>query len=227
MSYSGPQWISDYNYKAVLEYRNYLAGRSSGSVYSSMRSSTSAAPRDTLRISGSLLDNTPGIDLIQFRKKSTFRHEPGSYHLKLLNSQGNVIDSASFNPVDDSVDENKRFFDVELPLSESKSAQIVSIEIEYEGRIIYSYSRINQITRSGTASEELPEIKRTDVNRNGPEQVLISWDNVYYKQLIVKNNKGEVQAIDSSGKIAVFTGESELELTYNKDWESTVESVSF
>ncbi len=89
MSYCNPDWISDYSYEGILDYRQAYGGMASGS-----------GPEPSLliwgRVSGEGIVLEPAFEV---NTVPVFPEAPGSYILEALDRQGRPLFSRAFRPI--------------------------------------------------------------------------------------------------------------------------------
>lgn len=128
MSYCGPEWISDYNYEAVMAYRAGEAGAA--------QAVGSAAARSTLLVWGRV-----GPDGIVLEPSFSVTTQPrlpgraGPYRLTGYDGGGAPVFSMDFTPEDVGDLPGHKHFAFAVPADEALLASLARIELRGEGRV--------------------------------------------------------------------------------------------
>lgn len=151
MSYCGPNWISDYNYDSVIDYRK---------TYGFAANFEAAAIGDTVVTFGGTISGTPpllapGIDSSQAAfapagadiqlaetTPAAVRRQSGPYRLVGRDDVGRILFTASFNAYAyaDGPGGDERLFTVNVAMHDSDVANVASVEVVHDGAVLATNS---------------------------------------------------------------------------------------
>ena len=190
MSYCAPDWVSDYTYEGVLNFRG-----------SSQASSSSASVQSSLvvwgRMEGAKLVLEPAF-LTDTRPVLPVR--PGRYRLRGLDRAGVEVFSLSFDPdqVGDAAGDVRQF-GFAVPMDQSTASRIVTLRLSGNG----AETRV-------TASRETAEITA----RAEPSgRVRLAWNSDVYPMLVVRDpDTKEIITFARGGTATIPTRKRTLEI---------------
>ena len=211
MSYCGPRWISDYTYKGVLEFRQEDARIQSLSVGTS----------NVLLVSGSLQNGELSLDPAFSLATKSQPPTPGPYTLVGLSASGKKLFSVPFGVFETSLHDpagERAGFSFSVPLSAAQAAELVSLRVEKNGRIV-----------AENAARISPQsLHPTQVTRLGNGEVELRWDAARYGAVMVRDGVGgEVLALDESGVVVLSPSGRTLELLFSDGVKTVREVVEF
>ncbi len=167
MSYCGPEWVSDYTYEGILNFRGSTAASVSASVQSTLMIWG--------RVEGTKLVLEPAF-LADTRPSLPVRN--GRYRVDGFDAAGSQVFSVSFDPekIGDVDHADVRQFGFAVPMSPATAARVASLRLSGEGREI--------TVRSGAALSSTPAIAASVVPGG---KVRLDWNAADYPMLVVRD----------------------------------------
>lgn len=212
MSYCSPQWISDYTYLGVLNFRvsepMALGGNGFGAAASSR-------PEPSLLVWGSqnegILTLNPCFETVGLASQPT----AGDYTLLCLDANRNVLQEVAFEPqlgadLPEGVD--LRSFVFTIPNTPAMQAGLASLEVRRKGEVLATLAATVPGPAQGARSAAF--LGREPVAKVwGPGIVHLGWDAERHPRVIVKDAAtGENLALAEGGSIELATEARSLEL---------------
>jgi hypothetical protein len=206
MGYCHPNWISDYNWKAMMDYRqtstaNLMAG---------------AAPTTGpgLLVWGRI---TPAGIVLEpsFQLASATAAAPGGgpYRLDLLAADGSVlrtVDFAGHEPANTPGGVERHFAFV-LPLDASLQASLSAMRVRDGGR------SVTRDTRSAGGDPEMI------ISRPDPQQIELRWNVALYPMVMVRDQAtGQVLSFARGGLARIWSASTQLDLLFSDGVRSPV-----
>jgi len=194
MSYCDPPWISDYTYKAILNFR-----AQSGQA---VAMTTSATQRGLLvwgRIEQRRLVLEPAFEV---DAPATLPARGGPHRLDGFGPSGETLFSLPFagDRVADSPDANDETFAFVIPLSQLRGVDLNRLRLSALGR---------QVEQRGTGRGAVPSAQRT-----APGRVRVSWDAAASRVAMIRDGRtGQILSFGRSGALDVPTASDDLEVT--------------
>lgn len=194
MSYCDPAWISDYNYRAILNFR-----AQSGQA---VARTTSAAQRGLLvwgRIDQGRVVLEPAFEV---DAPATLPARGGPHRLDGFGPSGEALFSLNFagNRVADSPDPNDETFAFVIPMSQLRGVDLNRLRLSALGR---------QVEQRGTGRGAVPSAQRT-----APGRVRISWDVAASRAAMIRDGRtGQILSFGRSGAVDVPTASDDLDIT--------------
>ncbi len=201
MSYCGPEWVSDYTYEAVLNYRG-----------SSPAASVSGSVQSALMVWGSIENGKLVLEpafLTDTRPSLPARN--GRYRVEGLDASGAQVFSLSFDPevVGDATGDVRQF-GFAVPMTQQNAARIVTLRLSGEGREVRTIA-------AGARGE--PAIAATI---ESPGRVRLSWNVADFPMLVVRDpDTKEIMAFARGGTATVRTAKRNLDITASNRVGST------
>lgn len=200
MTYCGPEWISDYTYKAVFNYRG--------------SSATSAAT--TAAVSGLLVWGRVGNDGTIILEPAVQINAPvslpqgGAYLLEATDASGATLFSYTFDPeaTSDHAGPPERHFAFVIPLSNATAARLQGVSVSGRGRSSDRRSQLGATQLQGVAdaaSASATAPGRTRVQWNGGAQGA--------SMAVVRDaQSGQILSFARGGSVEVATGGAEVDV---------------
>jgi hypothetical protein len=194
MGYCSDEWISDYTYGAVM---NFRGGEPA------VASAVGQAVQPVLVVWGRIERGRVVLEpAFQATTRPSLPVRDGPYRLEGRAEDGSRIFGLSFSPIEVADDrQGGRHFAFAVPLAPERLARLASIRLEGEGRVA-------DMARSG------PEAPRVEVSRAGPGRVALRWDARRAPMVVVRHPRtGQVLSFARGGRAEVATDQSELVLS--------------
>ena len=201
MGYCSDEWISDYTYRGVLQYRGAEPGIGSG---------LGEAVQPTLVVWGRIENGRPVLEpAFQATTRPSLPTRAGSYRLEGRAKDGSAVFGFSFAPIEVADDrQGARHFAFAVPLPPERAARVASLRLEGEGQSTV-------IVGSGT------EAARIEVTRVAPGRVALRWDASRTPMVVVRDPRtGQILSFARGGRSEVVTDQSELALTLSDRLQS-------
>ena len=191
MSYCGPEWVSDYTYEGILNYRGSAAAAAvSGSVQSTLMVWGRVDGQKLVLEPAFMADTRPSLP-----------KRGGSYRVEGFDASGAQVFSVSFDPEklgDERID--SRQFGFAVPMSEATARRIVSLRLSGEGRE----------ARSTPVATGLPAVTASGVSA---DKVRLTWNSAQYPMLVVRDpDTREILAFARGGNTDVRTRKRNLDV---------------
>ncbi|MCU0648712.1 MAG: Ig-like domain-containing protein [Gemmatimonadaceae bacterium] len=189
MSYCDNQWVSEYNYRRVLDLRAQT-----------VLSITAAAPTNALVLSGAIANGTVTLDPgLTTRTTPTTSDPDGRYIAEGRALDGRVLFAQRFTPfrVDDARREQEAFV-LAIPVGESVQAQVHEIVVRrVSGGAQASRSRLVSVSESA---------HDVTVTRSTSGGAVLAWSTVQHPMLVVRDREsGMTLAVARSGALDLST----------------------
>jgi hypothetical protein len=191
-------WISDYTYRAIMNYRQNNPGAAVMSV---------AAPQRALLIWGQIVNGRPVLEpVFEVVTKPTLPQRPGPYSLSVLASDGSRLADLSFDvATSEAAGTGSGHFAFAVPLDERQALRLGSIRIAGPGGSVSSPRALAQL-RTGPASGSI-------VARREGGNVSLRWDAARYPMIMIRDpDTGEVLSFGRGGTALVGTGKAVLDV---------------
>jgi hypothetical protein len=201
MGYCSDEWISDYTYRGVMNFRSAESGIASG---------LGQAVQPTLVVWGRIEDGRVVLEpAFQATTRPSLPAGDGPYRIEGRAMDGSRIFGLSFAPVEVADDRRGgRHFAFAVPLSPERVARVASLRLEGEGR------RVEMARSDG-------ETATVEVTRLGPGRVALRWDASRTPMVVVRHPRtGEILSFARGGQAEVATDEPELALSLSNRLQS-------
>lgn len=211
MGYCNPDWVSDYNWSAMIAYRQ--AGPDN------------APPAVTAAIGGLLVWGriTPEGVVLEpaFRVTAPATiPEPGSHRVELLDARGATISSTSFDAVDvadlPGGGGAERHFAFVLPLDAGSDRTLAGLRVHAAGRVVERRTAVMDPLAavrgvSPSAAEPAAQLERAD-----QERLAIRWDGSRYPMVMVRDAAtGQVLSFARGGAATLWTRSDQVRLDFS------------
>jgi hypothetical protein len=208
MGYCSNQWISDYTYRGVLDYR---------AVSPSVTSAFSQAVQPCLLIWGRIVDGQPMLEpAFEVITRPSLPAHGGPYTVEGRDDAGTRVFSLSFTPEQVADDpRGDQHFSFAVPLRSERAIQVAALRMAGGGRETTtrrSY-RMTAQTLSGPFAIE--------ARRSAPGRVALRWDASSHPMVMVRDaSTGEVLSLARGGAAQLFTDRTDLDLVVSNQVQS-------
>lgn len=210
MGYCSPNWVSDYVYKSILDFRGatggFLAVGAGEAALPKAQATEQAAARECLIVRGIVHADGRAELLPAFRTRSLPGPAPhsGAYSLECLDRNDQTVFTTPVELMELGCwpKGRERHFVMALPLETAALDAITGLRVLKEGRVLTSLR-----AASGVAAAP-------DLQRLAPDKVQLTWDvTVHPAALVREADSGEVIAILTGGRQAFATRAKRFDLT--------------
>jgi hypothetical protein len=201
MSYCSPEWVSDYTYEGILNFRG-----------STTASSVSNAIQSSLivwgRVHGSSLILEPAF---LSDTRASLPVDGGSHRVEGFDVSGATVFSLSFDPERISADDpGARQFGFAVPMTAETASRIVSLRLSGDGNV----ARVNAVSASAA-----PGVVASAVSS---EKVRLTWDDNAFPLLVVRDpDTREILAFARGGDTQLQTRKRSFEIVASNRTAST------
>lgn len=212
MGYCGNQWISEYTYRAVMDFRGYLAGSAQSAA--SLGASRSVAPslqvgatdESTLLVWGRIRGRTITLEpSFPLTTRAALPARGSAYTLRGLDAAGAELFSLPFDgeAVADAP-AHDRTFAFTVPVSATVRSRLARLVVT--GR---DGSRAESVLGAAAAGDE-PAVTLT---RRGAAKALLRWDATKHPMVLVRDPAtGKILSFARGGSAVVATRGAEVEV---------------
>lgn len=208
MSYCHPEWVSDYTYEGVMNYRATVGPSGSAAVQASGVAQNSLIVWG--RVDGGSLVLEPAF-LAETRPALPARS--GQYRVEGFDAAGAIVFSIAFHPekVEDAAGGETEQFAFAVPMNSGKAARIVSLRLAGNGKQVLS-----RATGGQPALASISALAEADGN------VRLQWNTTAYPMLVVRDpTTREVLAFARGGNARVKTQRKSLDVSPSDRVKST------
>lgn len=202
MAYCTPNWVSDYVYKKILEFRNGTGGFLKVGAEDALSASNPTKPQTCLLVRG-IVDPQGQVRLLPaFRTLALPSDRPASSSMTLecVDAQGQPVFTTPLELMDLGCwpKGREQQFVMALPLTASKLDAIVGLNVLQSGRIVASRRSVSPLARVVSAPPELMRV--------APNVLQVTWDATLHPAALVRDvDTGFVVGILSGGRQMVPT----------------------
>ena len=209
MGYCTPDWVSDYVYKEILNFRNGTGGFLLVGAEDNPLPKNLAVAQECLLVRGIVHDDGKVEMLPSFRTKALPSKIPseGDYTLECLDQQGLPVFTAPIElmEVGCSPKGYERHFVMALPLTSGVLDSIIGLNVLKGGQVQATLRSASSLVRSIIAT---PEFRRL-----GSDRVQLTWDATIHPAALIRDaDSGEVIAILSGGTQTLQTRAQRFDL---------------
>jgi hypothetical protein len=209
MTYCGPEWISDYTYRAVLQFRRGGDGGTSGEQAAAL-----AASEPSLLVWGRVGGAEPTLEpAFEVTTRPALPAEPGPYRVEGLDAAGATLFSYAF----------AGYEIADLPTPERHFAFAIPTRLAGAGRL----DRI-RVVGPGVALEQrsnraaAPGAPDASLRRRSGDEVRLEWRDGEQPMALVRDPRtGEVLSFARDGGAALRTRSPELEVLFSDGVRTT------
>jgi hypothetical protein len=191
-------WISDYTYRAIMNYRQNNT---------SAATMSSAAPQRALLIWGRMVNGRPVLEpVFELVTRPALPKRAGPYSLSILGSDGSRLVDLSFDVATyEGAGTQSGHFAFAVPLDDRQAVRLASIRVDGPTGSVSSPRPLAQL-RTGSASESI-------VARREGANVSLRWDAARYPMIMIRDpDSGEVISFARGGNALVRTGKALLDV---------------
>ncbi len=199
MTYCNPDWISDYTYKKVLEYRQMHGAHGA-----------SGGPEPSLlvwgRVEGGQIILEPAFEVTAV---PTLPTEVGDYVLQGADQDGTALFSLSFQPIPvPDAEGAEGHFAFAIPLDTFDRRELTQLRVTGGGQApAVMQRRVGPQMVSGPGAEFTPR---------GTASVEVTWDAAAFPMALVRDpNTGEVLSFARNGRIELPIQSAEVEILFS------------
>jgi hypothetical protein len=200
MGYCHPDWISDYNWSAMVSYRQ--GGPNNAPPAAGLSAGEGLLVWGRIGNSGIVLE--PG-----FRVAPSPDAAPrgGPFRLDLLAADGSLVRTVSFDaaPVGDLPGAAEQHFSFVVPLDQAVDPLVAGFRV-----------RVGALTATRMAAAGAPADPESDVARANAAQVRVRWNAVRYPMVMVRDaTTGQVLSFARGGTATLWSGASRFQLEFS------------
>jgi hypothetical protein len=208
MGYCTPDWVSDYVYKKILDFRGATGGFLKVGAEDAPLPKEQAAARECLIVRGIVHENGKVELLPSFRTRALPSTTPsaGDYTLECVDQKGLPVFTTPLELMDLGCwpKGRERHFVMALPIDAAALDSLAGLAVLKNGRIVSSLR-----ATSGAASTP-------DVQRLSEDQVQLTWDVAAHPAALVRDaDSGEVIAILYGGRQAFTSRAKQFDLVFS------------
>ena len=209
MSYCNPEWISDYTYKAVIDYRSANPDVASASAFSQALQSCLIVWG---RIENGKMILEPAFEVVT---RPSLPARGGDYSVEGRAADGSRIFSLPFTPdeIADVPGDNKQF-SFAIPLASDRAARLATIRLAGRGHEVISQRR-------GALPQAGARVAPISVRRTGTGEVALQWDAAAHPMLLVRDGvTGQVISFARGGSVQLPARHQELSIGFSNGVQS-------
>jgi hypothetical protein len=200
MGYCDPKWISDYNYKAVMNYR--LAHPLV------MSAATSSAVQPSLIVWGHMSDGKMVLEpAFQVNTRPSLPSRPGPYSIEGRATDGSALFSLSFSP--DPIADlpgNSQTFAFAVPMSSINANRLTSIRLSGQGQ---------EAVRT-SAPQAAGVTDGVEVRRRPSGRVGLHWNAAAHPMVVVRDPEtGQVLSFARGGSVELSNLKGQVDLLFS------------
>ncbi|HEV8356877.1 MAG TPA: hypothetical protein VGQ17_08960 [Gemmatimonadales bacterium] len=206
MGYCHPNWISDYNWKAMMDYRQ----TSTANLMAGGPPATGPGLLVWGRITPTGIVLEPSFQLTGITATAPTR---GPHRLDLLAADGSVLRTVNFDADElaDAPGGVERHFAFVLPFDASVQANLAAMRVEADGR------SVTRDTRSAGGDPEM------FISRPTPQQIELRWNGALYPMVLVRDQAtGQVLSFARGGLARIWSSSAQLDLLFSDGVRSPV-----
>jgi hypothetical protein len=200
MGYCGNQWISDYTYRGVLDYR---------AASPMVASAFSQAMQPCLLVWGRIVDGQPVLEpAFEVVTRPSLPAHDGPYTVEGSDDAGSRVFSLSFTPEQVADDpRGDQHFSFAVPLRSERAIQVAALRMAGGGR----ETTTRRSYRMTAQTQSAPVV--IEAHRSAPGRVALRWDAISHPMVMVRDaNTGEVLSLARGGTAELFTERTDLDL---------------
>ena len=209
MGYCGNQWISDYNWSAVMQYRSASGGVSSPN-----------APAEGLLVWGRVANGKVQLEpAFRVNAPITASATSASHRLELLDADdATLLDTPiATQKVDHAADTDERQFAVIVPWSAALEARLASIRVRDARSPLSAMARRSaRMTAQAAGGTPVVPQARAQVNRTADGRARVTWNSEAFPMAMVRDAAtGALMGFVRRSGDAVVTGGRAVDVVYS------------
>ena len=212
MGYCGNQWISDYNWAAVMQYRSTSGGVSSAD-----------APGEGLLVWGRVVNGQIRLEpAFRVNAPATAGTTSASHRLELLDADGTALLDTPVDAqrVDHATASDERQFAVIVPWSSALEARLASIRVRDARSPLSAVSRksarMTAPGSGGTGGTQIAPLLQAQVDRTAEGRARVTWNSSAYPMAMVRDaSTGALMGFVRRSGDAVVTGGRAVEVVFS------------
>jgi hypothetical protein len=201
MAYCDPEWISDYTYKGVMDYR---------SANPDVTSAFSQAMQDCLVVWGRIENGKMILEpSFQVVTRPSLPTRGGDYSIEGRAADGSRIFSLPFTPseIADVPGDNKQF-SFAIPMSSDRASRLASIRLGGRGHEVISHERAT-LPQAGARAP-------VTLSRTSTGAISLRWDAAAHPMLLVRDAAtGQVVSFARGGSAQLPVGHQALSVGFS------------
>jgi hypothetical protein len=208
MGYCSNQWISDYTYRGVLDYR---------AASPAVASAFSQAMQPCLLVWGRIVDGQPMLEpAFEVVTRPTLPAHGGPYTVEGRDGAGSRVFSLSFTPEQVADDPHGgQQFSFAVPLPSERAVQVAALQLAGGGREATTRRSYGMTPQMRSAPVPI------EARRSAPGRVALRWDASSHPMVMVRDaTTGEVLSLARGGAAELFTDRTDLELVVSNRVQS-------
>lgn len=208
MGYCNPEWISDYTYNGVLNYR---------AANPDVSTALTQAMQPCLLVWGRIENGQPVLEpAFAVVTRPSLPSRGGDYTVDGRSADGRGMFSFSFTPAEVADDPHGgRIFAFAVPLTADRLSRLATLRLAGRGREVITQ-------RTGTLPAAGARVAPLVVRRAGAGQVALQWDAAAHPVLLVRDGgTGQVLAFARGGSMQLPAGHPELSVGFSNGVQSS------
>ncbi|WP_444996962.1 InlB B-repeat-containing protein [Aliikangiella sp. IMCC44359] len=199
MSYCGPNWISDYNYKKVAKFHSNLSAKQA-------QQAKQPVAQTVLLIDGTISAETLSIDTVFSLNTVALANEEGPYTLKGFDKTGTELFRQSFKAFALS-HESLSHFSVNVPVSSSSLNTLNNIQITQGDKILINRQAVINTKKTNKSQPT----RAVSVGQNNMTQ--ITWDTQIHHAVMVRDPiNNQILGSSKTGSLLVRPKSNKVEI---------------
>ena len=191
MGYCDNEWISDYTYQAVMQYRS-----SEAATMASLRQ----AIQPTLVVWGRFVNGRPVLEpAFQATTRPSLPRRAGPYRVEARSADGSTVFGLDFSPLEVADDpQGGQHFAFAVPVTPEQNARISHLRLTGAGGMA-------EMSREGDTATDV------EVRRSGAGRVSVRWDPKRAPMVVVRDPRtGQILSFARGGRSEVVTDAQEV-----------------
>jgi hypothetical protein len=202
MGYCSNEWISDYTYEGVLNFRG---------AQPDVAASFAQAMQPCLLVWGRIVDGQPVLEpAFQVVTRPRLPAQSGAYSVEGNAADGSRVFRLSFTPQEVADDpRGNRHFAFAVPLQPSSAARLDALRLNVPGR------REVSVRAARRRAPGAPSVATSDVRttRTGSGRVSLRWDATVHPMVMVRDpSTGQVLSFAEGGQVEVASDRDDLDV---------------
>jgi hypothetical protein len=203
-------WISDYTYRAVMDFRGTMAGPAAMS-----------APQRTLLVWGRITDDDgivlePAFEVVT---RPSLPDRAGPHRVEALDAAGARIFDLAFEATLIDHIEGERHFAYAVPIDGMPAGAIAALRLTAQGRQV-------ELRRRGPPPQAGPAARDVRVSRGTAGRVQIEWDVADTRAVLVRDAAtGDILSIGRNGRAEAVATVNEIDIVTSDGVGSTTRRV--